>query len=254
MAWFKVDDGFYTSKKVLSIPRQQRLAAVGLWVMAGNWSARELTDGVVPAYVLAEIGATPRLRQALVTARLWLDHGSAGIEFHGWAEYQPTRAKVEDDRERERIRKEKYRMSHRDTDRTPSSVPPSVQAESQGESGHPDPTRPDPTNTPNGVRPRKRGTRLPEPFIVTREMRDWAAQEVPAVDVDTTTRKFVDYWRAKSGRDATKQDWAATWRNWLRTDAERRTQPRQDKDERALSVIQMGQRLAAATDQQEITA
>ena len=29
MAWFKVDDGFYTSHKVLSIPREDRLAAVG---------------------------------------------------------------------------------------------------------------------------------------------------------------------------------------------------------------------------------
>lgn len=34
------------------------------------------------------------------------------------------------------------------------------------------------------------------------------------------TTKFGDYWRAKSGRDATKTDWPATWRNWLRRAAE----------------------------------
>lgn len=34
------------------------------------------------------------------------------------------------------------------------------------------------------------------------------------------TTKFSDYWRAKSGRDATKTDWPATWRNWLRRAAE----------------------------------
>lgn len=28
--------------------------------------------------------------------------------------------------------------------------------------------------------------------------------------------KFRDYWTAKSGRNATKLDWAATWRNWMR--------------------------------------
>ena len=69
MVWFKVDDGFYSSRKVLSIPRRHRLAAVGLWAMAGNWSARELTDGKVPTYVLDELGATETLIRALVEAR-----------------------------------------------------------------------------------------------------------------------------------------------------------------------------------------
>jgi len=34
------------------------------------------------------------------------------------------------------------------------------------------------------------------------------------------TDKFRDYWLAKSGRDATKVDWNATWKNWLRKAAE----------------------------------
>ena len=36
MVWFKVDDGFYSSSKVLSIPRTSRLAAVGLWLRVGD--------------------------------------------------------------------------------------------------------------------------------------------------------------------------------------------------------------------------
>ena len=28
--------------------------------------------------------------------------------------------------------------------------------------------------------------------------------------------KFADHWHAKAGRDATKADWLATWRNWCR--------------------------------------
>lgn len=35
--------------------------------------------------------------------------------------------------------------------------------------------------------------------------------------------KFIDYWLAKSGRDGTKLDWDATWRNWMRNAAERGT-------------------------------
>lgn len=74
-----------------------------------------------------------------------------------------------------------------------------------------------------GKPPRKRGSRIPEPFLVSADMRRWAADEVPTVDVDAATRAFVDYWRAESGTKATKVDWTAAWRNWLRRD---QTNPR----------------------------
>lgn len=61
------------------------------------------------------------------------------------------------------------------------------------------------------------GTRIPEPFIVTAAMREWAAAEVPLVNVDRSTRVFVDFWRAAT-KNASKKDWVATWRNWLRKD------------------------------------
>ncbi|AGF74979.1 phage related protein [Bartonella australis AUST/NH1] len=34
-------------------------------------------------------------------------------------------------------------------------------------------------------------------------------------------KKFRDYWRAKSGKEALKMDWQATWRNWFRREIER---------------------------------
>ncbi|MGF6174728.1 hypothetical protein [Ensifer sp. 4252] len=39
--------------------------------------------------------------------------------------------------------------------------------------------------------------------------------------------KFRDYWNAKAGKDATKLDWPATWRNWLRNAAKPRNRPHQ---------------------------
>lgn len=69
-----------------------------------------------------------------------------------------------------------------------------------------------------------RATRIPDDFAVTAEMIEWARQNTPLVG-RTETDKFVDYWRAKSGQGATKRDWTATWRNWMRRaheDAERR--------------------------------
>lgn len=73
-------------------------------------------------------------------------------------------------------------------------------------------------STPSGGA-RKRGTRIPDPFIVTKEMREWAADRVPNVNVNASTERFVNYWRAESGAKASKLDWVATWRNWLLRDA-----------------------------------
>ena len=110
MAWFKVDDAFPTHPKVRSIPRRERPAALGLWLAAGTWSAKHLTDGVIPGWVVDEEG-TPALAAHLVTSGLWHERGSrcsrcpktkAGEwRFHDWADYQPTKAAAE---ERRRIR------------------------------------------------------------------------------------------------------------------------------------------------------
>ncbi|MFC0504252.1 hypothetical protein [Micromonospora costi] len=80
-----------------------------------------------------------------------------------------------------------------------------------------------PAATPASKAPRgpRRATRIPDDFEVTEGMAAWAAQQMPHVNVQTETDKFRDYWRAKAGKDATKTDWPATWRNWMRTAAER---------------------------------
>ena len=54
MAWFKVDDGFYTSQKVMRIPRSVRNEAIGAWILIGTWSADKMTDGLIPDWVIAE--------------------------------------------------------------------------------------------------------------------------------------------------------------------------------------------------------
>jgi hypothetical protein len=108
MAWFKVDDGFANSKPVLRIPRRYRAAAIGLWTLAGTWSAKELTDGFVPEYTLEDFCATPALATQLVKAELW-EESSSGWQFLGWSKYQFTKAKVLEHREAEAEKKRKWR-------------------------------------------------------------------------------------------------------------------------------------------------
>jgi len=58
---------------------------------------------------------------------------------------------------------------------------------------------------------------------------DAIAAGVPVGAVDLEGRKFRDYWVAKTGKDATKMDWQATWRNWCRNAVARTYRPTQGK-------------------------
>jgi len=83
--------------------------AVALWVRAGTWSARNLTDGYVPSTLLARLCGDPETAAAeLVQRRLW-SRVKGGYRFHGWAGYQPTRESVEGDRAAARERMERLR-------------------------------------------------------------------------------------------------------------------------------------------------
>lgn len=65
--------------------------------------------------------------------------------------------------------------------------------------------------------PRKRATRLPETWVLPLEWGQWAVKEGwPETVIRSEADKFRDYWIGKSGKDATKADWSATWRNWMR--------------------------------------
>lgn len=104
--------------------------------------------------------------------------------------------------------------------------------------------------------PPKRGTRLPDDFTVTAEMVAWAREYCPHVDGKRETEKFTDYWQAKAGRDATKLDWAKTWKNWMRTaeeQAPRRARasppaPESTGAQRAQQALEAGRRVQAMLD------
>lgn len=110
------------------------------------------------------------------------------------------------------------------------SVDPSVEGQPTGEPNPsvdrcPTPT-PSPTPSPHSLLPapaaqepakaRKRATRIPDGYMPSPDLIETMRAECPKVDLEAEHRKFVDYWRAKAGKDATKLDWDATWRNWIR--------------------------------------
>jgi len=48
------------------------------------------------------------------------------------------------------------------------------------------------------------------------EWRFFCQAERSDLDPERTFAKFCDYWKAKPGKQGTKLDWLATWRNWVR--------------------------------------
>lgn len=92
MPWFKVDDSFYDHPKVFDAPD----CALALWTRAGCWSARNLTDGFVPASLPARLCDDPDTAvRVLIDRGLW-KRTRGGYQYHDWADYQPSAASVRD--------------------------------------------------------------------------------------------------------------------------------------------------------------
>ena len=145
MTWFRVDDSFYDHPKVLGLD----MSARGLWVSAGTYCARHLTDGVISEREIRVIGGTRRQAEKLVAAGLWrvvdpVDNSvdgavgnSAGdsavnlsrgrrasggassrarrYAFNDWRDFQPTRDDVNAKRKAARDRMAAARAKKRNT-------------------------------------------------------------------------------------------------------------------------------------------
>lgn len=64
-----------------------------------------------------------------------------------------------------------------------------------------------------------KATRIPDDFAPDEA---WAsAHGLTPQQASVEAAQFLDYWRGKSGKDGTKQDWPATWRVWVRNAVKR---------------------------------
>jgi hypothetical protein len=111
MPWFRVDDGFYGHPKVQLISND----AVALWVFAGSWSMRYLTDGHIPFQSLVMVRGTKQTAQELLDAGLW-DMTPDGYLFRDWSNYQATKEELEISRAQSRERTRRYRSKKQDVD------------------------------------------------------------------------------------------------------------------------------------------
>lgn len=104
MTWFKVDDGFWSHPKVLELTAE----AIALWVRAGSYSSKHLTDGYIGHSVLNLLRGTEDQASELIASGLW-ESAENGWLFHDWPHYQDTREIVENRRESWRARQQRNR-------------------------------------------------------------------------------------------------------------------------------------------------
>ena len=123
-AGFNIPLNFYDGPEVESIPRRIRAAAIGVWALAGNYAATQLTDGYVPAGILKSFGCTEAIRAALkVTINkkgelspLWVDARNGGVQLTNWPKHQRTNDEVTTYRAKEAERKRLAREAQADED------------------------------------------------------------------------------------------------------------------------------------------
>lgn len=127
MSWFKVDDGFLTHPKVFGI----KPGPLALWLRAGLWCAKELTDGVMSARAVKALEAKPAHIQELVERGLWEPHGD-GFRIHNFLKYQPSRDQVLKTRNEtlQRVRKHRNAVTNADVTPAPGPVPVPVKISS----------------------------------------------------------------------------------------------------------------------------
>lgn len=126
MTWFKVDDGFWSHPKTFGLSD----AAVALWVRAGSYCGKHLTDGYVDARFLTLLQGSVTAAEELVDAGLWTVV-DGGYSFHDWKDCQDSREAVERRREAWKGRQQRYRekveaAQGESNDSTPSSYNHSI--------------------------------------------------------------------------------------------------------------------------------
>ena len=68
----------------------------------------------------------------------------------------------------------------------------------------------------------KKGSRWTEKDHVEAGWIDWAIEQgLGRQEAQSQADSFSDYWLAATGSKATKRDWQATWRNWIRSSLQR---------------------------------
>lgn len=188
------------------------------------YSRRQLSDGFLDARIVQRKWGSDVVVELTTNhpeRPTWQPHTKDGVDgylIHDFAEHQTTNADIEAKREagRQGGLAKAARLASEGV--APASK---VQEQKAGTNLAKTETETETTPTDVGVKPHKRGHRLPEDFTVTPDMVAWAQEHTPAVNGKQATEMFINHWESATGRNATKLDWVKAWKNWMLSDQKR---------------------------------
>lgn len=185
MTWMKVDDGLFSHPKMFDAPD----CAAALWLRAGSWAAKNLTDGFVPEGMAMRLCDDPqRAVEELVARGLW-NRVDGGFVFHDWLDFNPSKEKVLDDRRKDAEKKAKMRAAlaekrRKSSSTRPRGTPAGTPLGSPAQTPEGSPSLPDPGSLPSSGTPASggRGAERPPAREVARavEHRPAASEAVRA--------------------------------------------------------------------------
>lgn len=126
----------------------------------------------------------------------------------------------------ERTRRWRHKTSQSVTERHAPETSPNVTERHQPSQCDASTVSPIDTNIKKGKRQNSdrpsRGTRIEPEWLPSEADRLLAKQEgFSENEVNREALRFRDYWKGRAGSGGVKLDWPATWRNWIRTSAEK---------------------------------
>lgn len=161
MPWVKLDDRFPSHRKIDLLSDR----AFRLYVSALCWSSENLTEGHIPdANVtrIAHVRNTKATAKELEERGLW-ERVDDGWQIHDYLDYNPTRASIQTERQRNAARQQEYRDKKKAAEAKKAAAakiehnavtPPVTKIERNGGSNAaPAPARPDQGLLPDGSSP-----------------------------------------------------------------------------------------------------
>lgn len=194
-------------------------AAFRCLVEATLWSRKHRTDGL-----LARRYAVARWSLSVLTELCENDAFNPSLSevedgwiIHDFALHQETRAEIEARSERNKIAGQKGGLA-----KAKQGAKQGAKRKSSERLAEKEKEKHITEVTPNVVTSvgRRTGKRLPDGWQPAPDVIAQMRSDHPQTNLEAETAKFVDYWHAKTGNDATKLDWNATWRNWIRRASE----------------------------------
>jgi len=229
---------FWTSEQVMRMPRDARLAFIGLWNFcddAGNHpaSAFTLNAQVFPGDDDVTLADTESMVTAMHEQGLVVTYHAEGRDFWhvtGWRRHQFIKKPTS-----------KYPPFPQDSDTTfppvpkssPTSTPPVPhQSGSDSEPVHPGVVigigigigngngggiarAREGADSDNPPPPPPVATRLETAWELPAVWRDWALQRRPELDPDLMAARFHNHFLAAPAPGGLKADWQATWQSWV---------------------------------------